>query len=126
MEYLRKILRRTPRACAPFPGSAAAPERVGGRGIDDEAKGAPNRSACILLQAEMAEFEYQSVKAQSFLLKLQSFSLNSEMILLGGESLSEQAECFLPGVESFLLEVRAQALKGEYFGLERDIRKVTR
>jgi hypothetical protein len=85
----------------------------------------PNGSARNLLKAEMAEFEYQSVNAQSFLLKLQYISLKPEMILLCGESRSEPFECFLPEVESFLLEVRVQALKGEYFRLARDIRKVT-
>ena len=85
------------------------------RKLPTQATTAPFRSARDLLLAETLEFEFFLLKARAQTLELQSFSVKLEMILLGGGVGSVAAERNLLGVESFLLEGRAQAVKAEYF-----------
>ena len=57
------------------------------------------------------------LNARAQTLELQSFSVKLEMILLRGGVGSVEPEINLLGLESFLLEGRAQAVKREIFRL---------
>ena len=77
----------------------------------------PSPSARNLLEPEIPDSESFLLNARAQTLKLQSFSVKLEMILLGGGTGSVAPERNLLGVESFLLEGRVQAVESECFRL---------